>query len=329
MTRTNEAVAVVLAAGKSTRMKSDLPKVLHDLCGQPLLAYVLEALEGAGVRRKLVVVGHGASLVERRFAGAPGVEFVLQAEQKGTGHAVLVCEDQFADHPGPTIVLTGDGPMIQSQMIQQMLARCRETQAQAFLATAEVGDPTGLGRIVRDARGNFQRIVEHKDASPEERRIREVNPSFYVFDTRLLLDALRQVRPNNVGGEYYVTDVPAILLERGHCVVAEVLASEADMFSINTRRHLAEAHRLMQERIQGRLMDAGVSIVDPRTTSVDGRAVIGRDTILYPFTVIEGPARIGCGCRLGPFAYVRDGQELPDGAVVRPFQDRALRGGTP
>lgn len=314
-----EPVAIVMAAGKSTRMKSEKPKVLHELCGQPLLAYVLAALDEAGIHRKIVVVGFGAEQVQKQFANEPGVEFALQAEQKGTGHAVMVCRDQLSGHRGPIVVLAGDGPMLRAEMIAKMLERMRETKSKAFMATARVGDPTGLGRIVRDPTGTFLRIVEHKDASQEIRDIKEINASFYVFDGPALFDALDAVKPNNVQGEYYVTDVPEILREAGEIVHAEVLADEVDMFGINHRQHLAEAHALMQQRIQNRLLDDGVTIVDPRNTYIDSRATIGRDTVIYPFSVIRGPSQIGSRCRIGPFAHVREETELGDDVHVGAF----------
>ena len=312
-------LAVVMAAGKSTRMKSDLPKVLHDLCGKPLLEHVLDALHEAGVGRKIVVVGYRADDVREAFADSPGVEFVEQTEQKGTGHAVMVCADALADHDGPVVVLAGDGPMLRPELVETMLTRFRDSGAAGLMATATVDEPFGYGRIVRDESGTFDRIVEQKDASPEQAALKEVNPSFYVFDCRLMLAALAEVKPNNVQGEYYVTDVPRILKEQGHTVVAEILATEADMFGINTREHLAQAHALMQARILGRHMAAGVTVVDARNTYVDARAEIGRETVVLPFSVIRGSVKVGANCRIGPFAHLRDGTVLHDEAVVGAF----------
>jgi bifunctional UDP-N-acetylglucosamine pyrophosphorylase/glucosamine-1-phosphate N-acetyltransferase len=313
------AVAIVLAAGKSTRMKSDLPKVLHELCGLPLLTYVLKALDNAGIRRKVVVVGHGAELVRYRYRDEPGVEFVLQEPQLGTGHAVQVCESMLRNHRGPVLVLVGDAPFVRAEMLRTMLERTAASGARAFLATAVVADPFGMGRIVREATGRFLRIVEQKDASPDEAAIHEINPSFYVFDGPALFDALHHVRNHNAQREFYLTDVPGILRDRGALVLAEVLADATDMYGINHRRHLSEANALMQTRIQERLFDAGVTIVDGRNTYIDARARIGRDTIVYPFSVIGGPVTIGSGCRIGPFAHVREGTTLADGVLVGSF----------
>lgn len=315
----SEPVAVLMAAGRSTRMKSESPKVLHDLCGQPLLAYVLKACEEAGVGRKVAVVGFGADLIRQRFGETPGIEFVVQTEQKGTGHAVRCAAASLEGHTGPVIVIAGDQPMIRGDMIKRMLERFRATGAKAYLATAVVGNPFGMGRIIRDAQGWFERIVEQRDATPAEAEVREINPSFYVFDGPALFAALSEVKPHNAQGEYYLTDVPAIMKSWGETIVAEPIADEVDILGVNLRQHLAAAHSAMQERIQGALMDDGVTIVDPRNTVIDARATIGRDTIIYPFSVIGGPVTIGQGCRIGPFAHVREHTRLDDGVVVGAF----------
>lgn len=312
-------IAVVMAAGKSKRMNSGLAKVLHELCGQPLLAYVLDALEKAGVQRKLVVVGHQADQVRRQFATWPGVEFVDQTEPLGTGHAVMACGCALAGHDGPVIVLAGDMPMIRSELVEEMLCCLARTGAKAFLATAIVSNPFGMGRIIRDEAGQFARIVEQRDATAQELQIREINPSYYAFDCRTLFDALSQLRTDNALGEYYLTDVPGILKQRGEHVVAEPIADEVDVAGVNHRQHLADAHVLMQQRIHRQLMDTGVTIVDSRNTYIDSRAVIGPDTSVQPFTVIRGPVTIGRGCRIGPFAHIREECTIADGVQVGAF----------
>lgn len=314
-----EPVAIILAAGKSTRMKSELPKVLHEICGEPMLSYVLDAVEGAGIRRMILVVGFGADLVKERFKDRPGVEFVLQTEQKGTGHAVKVCQEALAGHEGPVLVVAGDGPMVRAEMLAKMLERRNSLGAKAFIASVPVADATGLGRIVRDEGGHFVGIVEHKDATEEQRKIKEVNYSFYCFDGPALFATLEKVRPNNQQGEYYLTDVPALLHSEGAIVAAEPLATEADSFGINNRQHLAEAHALMQQRIQNRLMESGVTIVDPRNTYIDANVHIGADSVILPFTVMRGPSQIGKNCRIGPFAHIREHTELADGVQVGAF----------
>jgi bifunctional UDP-N-acetylglucosamine pyrophosphorylase/glucosamine-1-phosphate N-acetyltransferase len=314
-----DPVAVVLAAGKSTRMKSETPKVLHDLCGRSLAGWVLEALREAGVHRSILVVGYREDLVRAEFAGNPGVSFVTQAEQKGTGHAVRVCREQLLGHGGPVIVLAGDGPFVRAELLATMLRRFHETGAAAYMATAAVTNPFGYGRIIRDAAGGFARIVEQKDASPAEAAVREINPSFYVFDGPALLSALERLQPNNAQGEYYLTDVPALLLGEGRVVVAEPVATESDIFGINDRGHLAEAHAMMQDRILRRHFVNGVTIVDARNVSIDARATIGKDTVILPFTAIHGEVTIGAGCRIGPFAHLRPGTVIRDGAEAGAF----------
>jgi bifunctional UDP-N-acetylglucosamine pyrophosphorylase/glucosamine-1-phosphate N-acetyltransferase len=314
-----EPAAVVMAAGKSTRMKSDLPKVLHSLCGQPLLAYVLAALEEAGVRRKVVVVGYKSELVKEQFADSPGVEFVEQTEQRGTGHAVMCAETALKSHQGPVAVVAGDMPLVRPEMIKQMIDRLAETKSAAVMATAVVSDPFGLGRIVRGKDGDFQRIVEQRDATPEEAALKEINPSFYAFDGQALFAALKKVGSNNAQGEYYLTDVPAIMKADGKAVRAEILADEIDAYGINDRRQLAKTHELMQQRIQDRLMLDGVTIVDPRSTYIDARAKIGRDTVIRPFTMIEGPCEIKGDCIIGPFTHLRPYVNLAEGVKLGAF----------
>lgn len=318
----DEPVAIVMAAGKSTRMKSDRPKVLHELCGQPILDYVLQALEQAGVRRKLVVVGFQSELVENAFRNHPGVEFVRQTEQLGTGHAVQVCQEKLRSHEGPVIVIAGDQPLIRPTLISDMVRRLGETGAKALIATAIVQNPFGYGRILRDEGGEFAGVIEQKDATPDQSQIREINPSFYAFDGPMLFSALAEVRPTNAQKEYYLTDVPAILRKRGERIVAENLATETDTYGINHRGHLAEAHALMQDRIHQRLFDAGVTIIDPRNTYIDARAEIGPDTVIHPFSIIHGPARIGRRCKIGPFAQVPPNTQLADDAIVGSFVDQ-------
>ena len=316
---TVEPAAVVMAAGKSTRMKSDLPKVLHSLCGQPLLAYVLTALDEAGVGRKVVVVGYRAELVQEQFKDWPGVEFVEQKEQRGTGHAVMCAESALKGHDGPVVVIAGDMPLVRGEMIRQMIDRLTATKSAAILGTALVSDPFGMGRIIRDKENSFVRIVEQRDATPEEAAIKEINPSFYAFDGAALFAALKKVGTGNVQGEYYLTDVPAILKADGKAVRAEILADEVDAYGINDRRQLAKTHELMQQRIQDRLMLEGVTIVDPRSTYIDARAKIGRDTVIRPFTMIEGPCEIGSACIVGPFTHLRPYTTLADDVKLGAF----------
>lgn len=299
-------------------MKSDLPKVLHDVCGRPMIEHVLNAARGAGVAKLIVVVGHKADLVKETLSGASDVTFALQAEQKGTGHAVMVCKDQLVDHNGPVMVLAGDTPLLKGDSLKT-LVEAQQAGAACVVGTADTQANFGLGRIVRDADGNFQRIVEQKDATPEEAAITEINTGCFVFDCQPLLAALEEVQPNNVQAEYYLTDCPAIMLKNGLKVEASCSLNIDEAKGVNTRVELAVVQRVIQQRIQRELMLSGVSIVSPENTWVDGRATVGRDTTIHPFSIVSGGASIGENCVIGPHAVI-DGATVADGTVVAPFE---------
>ncbi len=241
----NGVVAVVMAAGKGTRMKSDLPKVLVEVRGRPMIEYVLDALVSASVDRLVIVVGYRGDLVRAALARRPGITFVEQPQQLGTGHAVMVCRDALADHDGAVVVVAGDSPMMQGDSIAALLEEFRRRRPACLLGTAHKADPSGLGRIVRDQEGNFVGIVEDKDATPQERQITEVNLSCYVFNCADLFDALDQIRPDNVQGEYYVTDCPGVLLCKGKKVRALAVLKPCEALSINTLDELAVVEQAM------------------------------------------------------------------------------------
>jgi UDP-N-acetylglucosamine diphosphorylase/glucosamine-1-phosphate N-acetyltransferase len=240
-------VAIVLAAGKGTRMKSELPKVLLEVRRRPMIHYVLDALFEGGVGRAIVVVGHRAELVHSELAGRNHVEFVEQAEQLGTGHAVMVCRDRLAEYSGPVLVVAGDSPMMQSRSVAALLAEYRRRPAACILGTTEKEDPGGLGRVIRDAQGDFQAIVEERDATDRQRQIREVSVSFYVFRCRDLLESLQHLRPDNSQGEYYVTDCPGLLAAQGKEVRALKVLQPCEALSINTLDELAAVEAAMGE----------------------------------------------------------------------------------
>lgn len=313
-------VAVVLAAGKSTRMKSALPKVLHEVCGRPMIDYVLDAARTAGVERLVVIVGHEAEKVKQALANSPGVEFALQAEQKGTGHAVMMCRENLKAHDGAVMILTGDAPLMRPESFAALLDDFRTDQAACVIGTAETENNFGLGRIVRDAQGQFAKIVEQKDATPAEAAIREINVGCYVFDSRRLFEALDRIQPNNKQKEYYLTDCCAILRDAGHRVFASKRLDIIEALGVNTRAQLAEVHQALQNRFFEKLLVEGVTIVDPSQTTIDLRATIGVETIIYPFTSITGPAVIGANCRIGPHAAIGPNANLPPGSVVGPFE---------
>ncbi len=242
--------AVILAAGKGTRMNSDLPKVLHQVAGRPMVHWVIEAARQVGVRRCVLVVGHGADLVRAAVGDADDVAFVEQTEQLGTGHAVMQAAPLYAD-PGDqdVLVLCGDGPLIHAQTLQTLLDTHRQADAAATLATAVLDDPTGYGRIVRDDAGNLLRIVEQKDADDDERAIREVNPSYYCFKARALFETLPRISNDNAKGEYYLTDIFELLRKIGRRVAVVDAVPAEDVLSINTPDQLAEVDAILRRRL--------------------------------------------------------------------------------
>jgi bifunctional UDP-N-acetylglucosamine pyrophosphorylase / glucosamine-1-phosphate N-acetyltransferase len=232
-------LAIILAAGKGKRMGSDLPKVLLPVCGRPMVRYVVDAVRACGVERMAVVIGHRGELVRQELANEAGIEFAEQKEQLGTGHAVMMCREILARHAGPVLILAGDSPMVQVSSLQAVLDAFTGKRPACLLGTATKLDPGGLGRIVRDASGQFQAIVEEKDASPAERAITEVNMSTYVFQATDLVWALDQLTANNAQGEYYLTDCPGVLKQAGKLVLAANVLQPCEALSINTPAELA------------------------------------------------------------------------------------------
>jgi len=316
-----ERVAIILAAGVSSRMNTQMPKVLHEVCGRPMLAYVLDACRKVGIGKIYVVVGFGIERVRERFSDAEDVVWVEQEEQKGTAHAVLCCKQHLKEFDGETVVVCGDGPLIRAATLKTLIEKHEAGQSAVTLATAILDDPTGYGRIVRDTYGNIQGIVEDSDCTSEQLRIKEVNPSYYLFDNKVLYEAVEKVKPDNVKGEYYVTDALSLIIATGHKVLAVTAVRPDEAKGVNSRAELTEANKIMQRRIQQELMDNGVTIVDPDNTWIDIRAQIGQDTVIEPFTYIHGEVTIGRGCRVGPFAYLRSGTVLEDDVVLGVFTE--------
>jgi bifunctional UDP-N-acetylglucosamine pyrophosphorylase/glucosamine-1-phosphate N-acetyltransferase/UDP-N-acetylglucosamine pyrophosphorylase len=242
----NRRLAIVLAAGKGTRMKSELPKVLVEVCGRPMIDYVLDALQASGVDEIVVVVGYRADGVRQALSGRAGLRFVEQKEQLGTGHAVMVCREELAGREGAVLVVAGDSPLMQTDSIQRLLAEFDRQQPACLLGTTHKPNPFGLGRIVRDGKGKFLGIVEERDASDEQRKITEVNMSCYVFNCRDLLLALEQLRPANAQAEYYLTDCPGLLKAAGRLVEAQPVLKPIEALSINTREELAAVEEVLR-----------------------------------------------------------------------------------
>ncbi|MCC7351111.1 MAG: NTP transferase domain-containing protein [Phycisphaerales bacterium] len=305
--------AIILAAGKSTRMKSKRPKVLHEICGKPMLGYVFDACFDAGVDRILAVVGHGKDEVIGQFDGDKRIQWVEQTEQLGTGHAARMCEKHLREKHGEVFILAGDGPLIRGEVLRTLLNAHHEERAAASMATAVVDNPTGYGRIVRDGEGNFHEIVEELDCTPQQREIHEIFPSYYCLRSDDLLSALGQLTPQNKKNEYYLTDVFSILRRAGRKVIAVQAVTAEDVLSINTRQQLAEVDAIMQDRIQKRIREGGVTIVSPINTYVEADVTIGPDTVLQPFCFIGRSASIGGDCVIGPMTMIPRQGIVPEG----------------
>lgn len=298
------AAAVILAAGKGKRMHSSRPKVLHELAGKPLVQYVAEAALAAGLAPVVVVIGHGGEEVQ----GALGEGFLYawQKEQLGTGHAVMQAMEVLPPEVEQVVVLAGDVPLLTATTVQGLVEEFTKAQAKGAVLTACLADPSGYGRVVRQGDRLVARIVEHGDASPEELAIQEVNSGIYCFERAALAECLQALRPDNVQGEYYLTDVVQLMGRRDWPVVAYRVEDPQEIMGINNRVQLAEAESIMRRRLNTKLMLAGVTMIDPSTTYIDAGVEIGQDTVIHPFTILRGKTRIGRGCTVGPQVNLRD-----------------------
>jgi bifunctional UDP-N-acetylglucosamine pyrophosphorylase / glucosamine-1-phosphate N-acetyltransferase len=343
--------AIVLAAGEGTRMRSAIPKVLHPLCGRPMLLHLVDALSSltpAVLDRIVVVVGHGAELVTKALAegvtGSIPVDSVLQEHQRGTGDAVQVALAALADEVSgdeDVLVTPGDTPLLRADTLAALIEHHRAADPAATLLTARIADATGYGRVLRDRDGRVDRIVEHRDATEAERAVDEINTSIYCFRRSLLAPALRRITPDNAQGEYYLTDAVAFLRQAGHRVDALVVADPVEAVGINDRAQLAEAEQLLRRRVNAHWMAAGVTMIDPERTYIDVGVSIGTDVRLLPGVLLEGRTVVGDRCEIGPdsrlidtvvgedavisYAQVRE-SEIGDGASVGPYA--SLRPGT-
>jgi bifunctional UDP-N-acetylglucosamine pyrophosphorylase/glucosamine-1-phosphate N-acetyltransferase len=308
---------MILAAGLGTRMKSRRAKVLHEIAGLPLIAHVLRAAFKLAPEAIFTVVGHQAEEVERavrdeaarlveRSAAATDLQFVLQAEQRGTGHAVMAARKQLKGRKGPLILLAGDGPMIKAETLRRLAETHQAEGNAATVLTVEMNDPTGYGRIIRDGQGRFSRIVEQKDGSPDQLAVSEVCVSIYCFEVAALLAALDHLKTDNAQGEYYVTDVPGILLEQGERVGVYCHNDPEEVPGINTRVELAALDARLRAAKLRDLMLSGVTIVDPASTYIHLDVEIGQDTIIHPQVIIEGASRIGANCTIQSWTRLRN-----------------------
>lgn len=295
--------AILLAAGEGRRMRSRLPKVLHPVGGRPMVLRVLDALRPVADGPVVVVVGHGGEAVCQVLP--PGVQVAWQEAPRGTGDAVRCALRHLEGHRGPVLVAYGDTPLVGEETFRRLVGAHVEGGFAATLLTAVLDAPHGLGRVVRAVDGSFVRVVEEADCTPEERQLREVNTGLCCFEAQDLREALAHLTPQNAQGEYYLTDAFGWLQARGREVGTVRAREVTEVMGVNSRRELAAAEEELRRRTLQRLMDSGVTVLDPHTTYVTPDVQVGSDTVLLPFTVLEAGTVVGCGCTVGPGAHVR------------------------
>jgi bifunctional UDP-N-acetylglucosamine pyrophosphorylase / glucosamine-1-phosphate N-acetyltransferase len=306
--------AVILAAGQGTRMKSKLYKVLHPVCGKPMVQHVVDQVRTLNIQEMVTVIGHGAEMVKAQLGEES--HYALQSEQLGTAHAVMQAQQSLEGKEGVTIVVCGDTPLIKAETMESLFKHHEELSAKATILTASIDDPTGYGRIIRNENGFVEKIVEHKDATEAEREINEINTGTYCFDNAALFEALKKVSNDNVQGEFYLPDVVEILKNQGEVVTAFQTNDLEETLGVNDRVALAEAERIMRSRINESHMRNGVTIIDPANTYIESDVVIGQDTIVLPGTILKGRTVIGADCQIGPNSEI-DTCEVGDETVIR------------
>lgn len=298
-------------------MKSDIPKILHPICGRPCLSYVLDLVEGLKIKRVIAVLGHKSEEVKKLLR--PEIKVVMQKKLLGTADAVKQALAALKNFKGTILILYADNPLLKKETIKRLLKHHIENEQDATLLTAKMDKPEGFGRVLRDRYNSICRIVEEKDADDFQKDIKEINSGIICFNKTKLADALKYVKPNNRKKEYYLTDVIGVLYKKGYLVDAVKISDIEEALGINSRQDLAGANEIMQRRINIELMRRGVTIIDPSSTFIGYGARIGKDTMIYPFTVIESDVKIGRRCLIGPFAHLRQGCVIEDGVVMGNF----------
>ncbi|MGM0410624.1 MAG: bifunctional UDP-N-acetylglucosamine diphosphorylase/glucosamine-1-phosphate N-acetyltransferase GlmU [Bacillota bacterium] len=347
----SDLLTVILAAGKGTRMKSDLTKVLHPIAGKEMVKHVIETIDELS-SKIVAVIGHQGEKVQQSLSDY-SLDFVEQKEQLGTAHAVMQAKKQIKAHDGPVLVLYGDTPLLKKTTIENLINSHQENNAGLSILTAKLDNPESYGRIIRDAKGEVNKIVEEDDASDNEKRVKEINSGVYCFESDLLAESLDNIDTNNAQNEYYLTDAVDYIKNNGNKVIPVPIKNTKEIIGVNDRSNLAKAEKVLRKRINEKLMASGVTIIDPSTTYIDKEVVIKKDTVIYPFTYIEkstviesgsviGPhsrlvnaklgknvelkansqvweSEIGNNCTIGPFAYIRPGSKIADEVKVGDF----------
>ncbi|MFV2081509.1 MAG: bifunctional N-acetylglucosamine-1-phosphate uridyltransferase/glucosamine-1-phosphate acetyltransferase, partial [bacterium] len=314
----NSLRIVILAAGKGTRMRSSLPKVLHTLGGKPLISYTFSLAADLDAQKTVLVLGHRAQLVQSCMQDNDKYEIVIQDPQQGTGHALLQCLDFFSGFPGAVLVLSGDVPMLLPETVSGLLASHRQSGAVVSVLTSNLKDPAGYGRIVRDENTKPVAIREQRDLLPGENEVTEINMGVYAFDARFLAGELPRLSNDNAKGEYYLTDLVLAASRTGMTVTTHTLKDPDQALGINTLAELAAMEVVMRNEILAKLMDSGVRIMDPATTYVDETVKVQPDVVLHPMTVLHGETSIGTGSVIHPGAVISD-SIIGEDVIVRPY----------
>lgn len=302
------SMSIILAAGEGTRMKSDIPKTLHKVCGKEMLKYVIEAAQNSGIEKNVVILGHGKEKVLDNIKNmnvTPVEQPIGENAPYGTGYAVM-CAKEYINDEDTVVILVGDGPLIRKENLNEFIKYHEKNDYAASVMTAFLDNPKGYGRIVRNEDSSIMNIIEEKDAQEEIKIIKEINTGIFCFNGKLLKYALDKIDTNNSQNEYYLTDTVKVLNNEGFKIGGWVLEDATDIKAVNDRVQLAEVTKIMQERINRRLMLLGVTIIDPEHTYIEDSVKVGRDTVIYPGTILEGKTEIGLNCTIGPNARIID-----------------------